>query len=816
MKKYYKNIFLDNTESKYSYTTKKGGRSFLIPPRNRIEHGNKLLKQLDEAWKVNIDSKAVSISKNHGTYLEFESSPNLELKLSSLDAQQQGIKLLNVRKTMLSSENTITKATVFVPKGKEQYFTKKISEYINDNNKKSGTPKNNNFVASINEVKKALIKSFWCGKESDMPSNIKKWFEIWISDDSEISEEKFKSTLDELKIEYKSNVLTFPQRKVLLCNVNETDVTNIIEFSDLLAEIRKHSDLASFFIELSNYEQTDWLDDLFSRMSYRNSKDKVLILDTGVNNGHKLIKPVMRDIDLKAFNSNWGNYDHDGHGTMMTGLSIYGELEEKLSSINKYEVDFGVESFKILPPKGQNDKNLYGYITIEGISSFILMNPSNRQTICLAVTEEEENTDGTPSSWSAALDETASGAIDEIKKLILVSAGNSYNDNYPESNKLATIQSPAQSWNSLTIGGYSDIVDFSVTKYDNCNVVAPKGGLSPYSRTSVMWDNKWPIKPEILFEGGNKIIDGNKKSYQTFELERLTTNYKPQENQFTNFAGTSCATALATNMAMKLQRMYSDAWPETIRGLMVHSASWTETMKEQFLKGNNKKDYRLLLRTCGYGKPDLDKAIQCSNNSVNLIIQSDLKPFRLDGNRVRTNDMNIHEIPWPKEVLEDLFDKEVKMKVTLSYFVEPSPGNIGWKDKYKYPSCNLRFEVNSGNENKNEFINRISKIISEEEETEVEVKASSIKWVLGPNNRNVGSIHSDTWIGNGAELSMSNYIAIFPSSGWWKERKNMNCYDKHIRYSLIISLETESEEIDLYTSIMAKIKNIIPIEIQKK
>jgi hypothetical protein len=121
----------------------------------------------------------------------------------------------------------------------------------------------------------------------------------------------------------------------------------------------------------------------------------------------------------------------------------------------------------------------------------------------------------------------------------------------------------------------------------------------------------------------------------------------------------------------------------------------------------------------------------------------------------------------------------------------------------------------NGNANKTDFIKRISKTIEEEEETNVESRSSSIKWVIGPNNRNVGSIHSDVWTGTGADLSTSNYIAVYPASGWWKERKSLNGYEKKIRYSLIISLYTEAEDIDLYTPIVNKIKVPIEIEIKK-
>lgn len=33
------------------------------------------------------------------------------------------------------------------------------------------------------------------------------------------------------------------------------------------------------------------------------------------------------------------------------------------------------------------------------------------------------------------------------------------------------------------------------------------------------------------------------------------------------------------------------------------------------------------------------------------------------------------------------------MRVTLSYFVEPGPGEVGWEDKYRYLACGLRFDA---------------------------------------------------------------------------------------------------------------------------
>ena len=97
----------------------------------------------------------------------------------------------------------------------------------------------------------------------------------------------------------------------------------------------------------------------------------------------------------------------------------------------------------------------------------------------------------------------------------------------------------------------------------------------------------------------------------------------------------------------------------------------------------------ILLRSCGYGIPNLNRAIQCFNNSVNMIVQGELQPYIKERSSPRMNEMHIHTFPWPKAVLLDLGETKVKLKVTLSYYIEPSPGEIGWKDRYRYP-CHFR------------------------------------------------------------------------------------------------------------------------------
>jgi hypothetical protein len=81
---------------------------------------------------------------------------------------------------------------------------------------------------------------------------------------------------------------------------------------------------------------------------------------------------------------------------------------------------------------------------------------------------------------------------------------------------------------------------------------------------------------------------------------------------------------------------------------------------------------------------------------------------------------------------------------------------------------------------------------------------------VGSNGRNKGSIHSDIWHGTAAELANSNIIAIYPVIGWWRERAHLERWNHRSRYSLIVSINTSAENIDIYTPVAIKLGIFVP------
>jgi len=552
-------IFLTGSAARSDYTSPSGrGRGVRIPKRDRQQHSEKLRRQFENAWN---DAKrcmkqktAVSLPCRTGIYLEFKSKGDFDLVIKSLENICAGIRLLNVKEIEQADAKVIV-ATVYIPAGKESYFLKKIQQYAEKETRISGKPKNEQLVNSIEDIRLAVLESFWQDPIELMPSTDAKWCEIWLR--TGINKEQAQETVNGLKIlcrklnlEYQEEFLIFPERAVILTKANRDILTNLIESSDNIAELRIAKKTAGFWVELPPKEQAQWVQNLKKRLQVdQNTNVAVTILDTGVNNGHELLSPVLSDDDCHSHNESWGTEDHGGHGTNMAGLAVYGSLEEHLQHSGPVEINHKLESVKILPPQGDNDPKEWGAITQQAISRVEIQSAGRKHIGCMAITATLETDIGRPSSWSAAIDAMTAGYLDDTQRLFIVSAGNIRDvqdyEAYPDSNQTKSVENPGQSWNALTVGAFTNKNRITDPNCQDHKILAPTGGLSPYSTTSLTWDNKkWPYKPDVVFEGGNlsKSPDGFIGNLE--DLELLTTHHKITERQFSTIHGTSPYTSV--------------------------------------------------------------------------------------------------------------------------------------------------------------------------------------------------------------------------------------------------------------------------------
>lgn len=818
----YRHIFLAGPDQTQPFTNPRRGRDTSnVPPRDRAGHSAYLRRRFEAAWQEHDDRLAVAHVDRRGVSIEFASEPGFDLAVKSLERTQSGIRLLNVRRHG-GEDARQTMATVYVPNNRRTYFLNKINAYTNEIDKRSNKPKNAKLVNSVSDIRRAILESFWVDSGELLPGDEPAWVEVWLSSDAEEAIERFQGLLRTRQIERAEGVLKFPERAVTAIMANHAQLAELVESSDDIAEIRAAKAVATVFITMENSEQTERVEELLARTRFRVEEDvAVTVLDSGVNNGHVLLQPVLDDADRHCVDPAWGTHDDRGHGTLMAGTAAYGDLLAALNSTGSITVHHQLESAKILPPPpGENPKKLWGYMTAQGVSRAEIQAPDRKRVLCLAVASTDDRDRGRPSSWSALIDELSSGYADDTRRLFVVCAGNTFGSdefrNYPASNITNEVHDPGQSWNALTVGAYTEKVQITDPTLGGYQPIAALGGLSPFSTTSTTWERKWPLKPDVVFEGGNVAKGPNDSVLDTEDLKLLSTYHDPQVAQFAPFAETSAATAQASWMAAVIQSRYPEMWPETIRALIVHTATWTDEMQRQFLPAPpaqpNKADYARLLRICGYGVPNLERAMYCASNSLTLVGQAELQPYgERNGQRV-TQDMHFYRLPWPLDVLRDLGEAEISMRVTLSYFVEPGPGEVGWQDRYRYASHALRFALNGPGEGEDDFIRRINKQ-ARDEDGHPGTAGPGDRWLIGDNTRNVGSIHSDIWQGRAADLALSNLVGIYPAVGWWRERHHLGRVNRQTRYALLVSIHTPELNIDIYTPVAISVGIAVPVTV---
>ena len=817
-------LFLSDTAHTEPYTPPAaGGRPFRLPSRQRQQHGQRLLTHFDQlrqqAEEVFAEQNALGIDAGNGIYIQFESEPDFELKFESLEAIRSGIELLTVQQ-----RDNITYATIFVPEGKMELLVRKISDYL-DTSKDSekGRPRNQKLVESVSSISHAMLTALWTDDPDTLPTEEETiWWEVWLRAGTDPSSfaDFFREHAGQMDLLVSPEEIRFPDRTVLAVYGTKPQMSRSVKLLNCVAELRRAKECADFFTAMGAGEQYAWVHAALEDIEHAGQDaPSICILDTGINNAHPLLQPALDDGDMHTCHPLWLSTDHYGHGTEMAGLALYGDLTQQLAFAGPLRLTHRLESVKIKPPSGENPPHLYGDITAEAIARAETQAPGRQRITCMAVTATDSRDRGKPSSWSAAIDKLCAGNEEIGPRMIILSAGNTdpnFRHLFPDSNiNDPGIHDPGQSWNGVTVGAYTEKNFIDPDQYPAWQTVAPPGDISPASTTSLTWQRPWPLKPDIVMEGGNMAIDpasGNADYVDSLGL--LTTNWRfAIERPLTLTGDTSAATALAARMAAILQAMYPDSWPETIRALLIHSANWSESMLERFAPLRTRRQVENLLRYCGFGVPQMENAVWSAQNELTLIAQDSLQPFNRDGSRYTTKDLNIHRIPWPVDALQELGEVPVEMRVTLSYFIEPNPARRGWGRKYSYASHGLRFDVKRPLESLDNFRTRINRAAWDEETGNAGGAPQDPQWMLGPQLRKLGSIHSDIWKGTAAELSQRGYIAVYPVIGWWRENPRHRRWNSQARYSLVISIKAPEVDVELYTTIENMIQQPVAIEI---
>ncbi len=715
---------------------------------------------------------------------------------------KKGPRVMNIGPSENEQEERLT---VFLPTNQSNWLSGRLGKY-NLEPEEGMNRANATLVNSISNIRCSDLSSFFPKREDfDSLSRNTAEYELWI--DKELFEsEGVEASLDAIGVTRCMRNIVFNDVVVYLVAANQNQLSQVIHSIKGVSEIRVYRRPNVLTQANGMREQNEWVDLIKADRVIANNPNRIAILDSGVTNHHPLIEDFLPDDRCHSVTINESIRDFRNHGTGLASLVLYGDLTDVIYNQGQVEVYSDLSSVKIIPGENepQNELEMYAVVTEDAI---VKGREDDAEILCSAVTSGYHADEGIPSSTSSAIDLSLynDGSCDSI---MFISAGNIEETggvDYPDYLHTHQIDDPAQAWNAITVGAYTRKIAIANPEYRNAQVIAPCEGISPFSRTSTQW-GKSIIKPEILMEGGNGILNGNTID-AVDDLSLVCADAQPIRRKFTTSNATSAATAMAARLAGKIKNTNPDLSPLSIRALLVHSAEWTDKMKELFEENGNLNKLALL-HTCGYGVPNERKALASSDSYVTFIAEDTIEPYvRGASNNLKFGRMNLYELPWPKDTLLQMSGINVRLKITLSYYICPSPGARGMLKKYTYQSLRLNFDVNGPTEDVHAFENRIKKI-RENEEERVANSELNTRWTIGKQMRNQGSIISDSIEMTSAQLASCNKIAIYPSSGWF--RNYLEYEHVRVKYSLIVSLETPEQEI--FSEIANKIGIAIPVE----
>ena len=211
------------------------------------------------------------------------------------------------------------------------------------------------------------------------------------------------------------------------------------------------------------------------------------------------------------------------------------------------------------------------------------------------------------------------------------------------------IFSPSESINALTIGAaHSDHV-----RPNGCALLAINPYVSPFLpnlSSALGLGLRRAVKPEILLPGGAEQVRRNsnqapievspvKQPANFFGIGVASPSSAGETDRKLNMSGTSVATALATHGAIRIlealdglpddpeyPKVDPTYYPVLMKALLVHSAGWdceTEDLLRRVIREEGKMHWEHerheISRFLGFGCPDVDRVINCSESRATLI-----------------------------------------------------------------------------------------------------------------------------------------------------------------------------------------------------
>lgn len=516
----------------------------------------------------------------------------------------------------------------------------------------------------------------------------------------------------------------------------------------------------------------------------------VCVIDSGLATGHPVLANAVGD--ARAFPFTLGTeIDQNGHGTMVSGLALYGDVYACIKGLN-FTPQMFLYSARVTNAQNRFDDESLIITQMEQAIRYFQESYGCRVFNISLADPDLVYADGKPSPWASALDNLAQ----RYDVVIVVSAGNipvityqgqdaeTIRANYPAYllEDASRILEPSTAVNVLTVGSLcqSDS-SFHAGRHPG-DLIEPVGEVnmpSPFTRCGPGVNKA--VKPDVVEYGGNSAWYSSQRRFFQNDpgLDVVSTNWEYQNRLFAAMSGTSFSAPRVAHLAALILQKYPDISANLVRALIANSAGIPSIAQDRFISDED------IRRLYGYGLPDINKALYSTDSRVLLMADDE----------IANDGIHVYEIPIP-----DAFrSTRGERMITICLAFDP-PVRHTRKD---YIGVDLEFRLLRGR-----TIEQIFEWYSDQRVDGIEPIPDRYVCTLQPSiqNRGGGTLHKAEFRirQNGA---LENYqgehfhLLVQSKKGW----VDNDLYPTQ-RYAATVSLEHLGVQLDIYTFLRDRIR----------
>lgn len=523
---------------------------------------------------------------------------------------------------------------------------------------------------------------------------------------------------------------------------------------------------------------------------------KIAVFDTGITSPHPFIAPAV--VEATSIPGDLGDgADDNGHGTRVAGVALYGDIEESAAK-KAFTPMLSILSAKVVDKYGEfSDKQLVVSQMDEAVRYF--HNTYGCRVFNISLADNKLVFDGGKvSGWSAILD----SLMRELDVVIVVATGNysyvphpgdpleSVVTGYP--NYLLSddcrLHEPATGAIVVTVGSVSnsDLLPANAGYGHEVRPIAAKNQPSPFTRRGPGCGGA--IKPEFCSYGGNVAFDGalQRRRRDIDTLSVLSFNHEYLNNLFKTSVGTSYASPRVAHIAALLTKDYPDASANLIRAFLAASSDVPSEARELLEPFGDDS----VLNLCGYGIPDIEKAMWSDNNRVVLYAESSLEH----------DNFHIYEVPIPELFVSTKGDRSISVSLAYDPPVRHS--------RIDYLGTKMSFRLIRG-KSVNEVADAFRKMAKDDDPVDA-LGSTKYDCKMEPKARvrEAGTLQKATFTMkcNPADYGDTYFLVVRCENKW------APLVESPQRYALVVQLE-HTTEVDLHAQVQARIQPPVRIRI---